>query len=189
MNETTLEQYFIEDYKRLKEENREIADELRAYEANAGNHEYGITDLHHRSKAVKGSVISDYYVKNRLRDGYLKEDVVREWIDLPDDQLFDEVNGAKADYTTILEFDEHEFQYTLMVKESRTEWVAVSDGKVDSRLIKIDDGEFCENTWFSGERKDEFKAWLLAYLRENLEEGLKTYVAYLDAQANDGSGE
>lgn len=175
MNETTLEQYFIEDYKRLKARNRILEEDLRKYEANAGNHEYGITDLHQKYKAVKGQVISEYYVASRLKSGYLKEDEVREWIGLPDEKLFGKVNGKTADYTTILEFKEHEFQYTLAVKESRTEWIAVSDGNRDSRLIEIDDGDFCENTWFSAERLDEFKAWLLDLLRENLGEGLERY--------------
>lgn len=175
MNETTLEQYFIEDYKRLKSRNEILAEELRKYEMNAGNHEYGITDLHQRYRAVKGTVISDYYVNLRLKDGHLKEDEAREWIGLPDEMLFGKVNGKTAGYTTILELQEHEFQYTLAVKESRTEWLAVSDGKRDSRLIEIDDGDFCENTWFSAERIDEFKSWLLGLLRENLEEGLEQY--------------
>ena len=175
MNETTLEQYFIEDYKRLKSRNEILAEELRKYEMNAGNHEYGITDLHQRCKAVRGQVISSYYVNNRLKDGYLKEDKVREWVELPDAELFGEVNGKTAQYTTILEFKEHEFQYTLAVKESRTEWIAVSDGKRDSSLIELEKGDFCENTWFSAERGDEFKSWLLDLLRDELGEGLERY--------------
>ena len=175
MNATTLEQYFIEDYKRLKAMNKLLEGDLRKYEENAGNHEYGITDLHHRYKAVRGKVISAYYVASRLKGGYLKEDEVRKWIGLPDETLFGKVNGKLADYATILELEEHEFQYTLAVKESRTEWIAVSDGKRDSSLIEIADGEFFENTWFSAERLDEFKAWLLDLLRENLKEGLARY--------------
>ena len=175
MNETTLEQYFIEDYKRLKSRNEILAEELRKYEANADNHEYGITDLHQRYKAVRGQVISGYYVANLLERGYLEEDEVRKWVELSDESLFGEVNGKIANYMTILEFKEHEFQYTLAVKESRTEWIAVSDGKRDSSLIEIADGEFYENTWFSAERLDEFKAWLLDLLRENLGEGLERY--------------
>lgn len=172
-----MEQYFIEDYKRLKEKNEALTEELHRYEANAGNHEYGITDLHQRRKAVKGSVIDDYYVKSRIAGGYLKVDEVREWLGLPDDELFEKTNGKMVDYTRILDFEEHEFQYTLMVKESRVEWVAVSDGKVNSSLIKIDDGEFCEGTWFGVEREAEFKAWLLGCLRDELEEGLERYEA------------
>lgn len=175
MNETTLEQYFIEDYKRLKEKVDELSVKLMAYEANAGNHEYGITDLHQRCKAVRGRVISSYYVSIRLKDGYLKEDKVREWVDLPDAELFGEVNGKMANYTTILEFEEHEFQYTLAVKESRTEWIAVSDGKRGSSLIELAKGDFCESTWFSAECGDEFKAWLLECLRDELKDGLKQY--------------
>lgn len=175
MNETTLEQYFIEDYKRLKSRNELLAEELRKYEMNAGNHEYGITDLHQRYRAVKGTVISDYYVASRLKGGYLKEDEVREWVGLPDEKLFGKVNGKMADYTTILEFKEHEFQYTLAVKESRAEWIAVSDGKRGSSLIELAEGDFCENTWFSAERGDEFKSWLLDLLRDELVEGLELY--------------
>ena len=177
MNETTLEQYFIEDYKRLKAENDELKVKLAAFEANAGNHEYGITDLHQRSKAVKGSVISEYYVDARLRDGDLDEAEVRDWLEWDDEKLFEHVRGRNANYTTLLSFEEHEFQYTLFVKESRTEWAAVSDGKVNSGLLTISDGEFYENEWFAFERKDEFKAWLVEAFRESLRGGLERHEA------------
>ena len=172
MQSVTLEQYFIEDYKQLKAENDKLKSELAQFQANAGNHEYGITDLHQRAAAVKGSVISDYYVTSRIENGYLKPDEVRGWIEMDDAQLFGAVNGKRADYTTILEYTEHEFQYTLMVKESRTEWVAVCDGNRNSSLIEMNTGEFCENEWVPAERKDEFKAWLLELLRDELREGL-----------------
>lgn len=172
MQSVTLEQYFIEDYRRLKAENDQLKSELARFQANAGNHEYGITDLHQRTAAVKGSVISDYYVTSRIEGGYLKPDEVRRLIEMDDAQLFDAVKGKRADYTPILEYEEHEFQYTLMVKESRTEWVAVSDGNRNSNLVDMKESEFCENTWFPAERKDEFKAWLLDILRDELREGL-----------------
>lgn len=185
MNETTLEQYFIEDYKRLKAENDEIKSKLAAFEANSGKHEYGITDLQQRSRAVRGSVISDYYVNIRLRDGKLKEETARRWLEMGDDELFKAVNGKSVDYSTLLKLEEHEFQYTLFVKESRTEWVSVCDGKRDSKLETIDDGEFCEDTWFSIDRADEFKAWLLEEFRENLREGLERYETW---KAENGQG-
>lgn len=178
MNETTLEQYFIEDYKRLKAENDDLKAKLAAFEANAGNHEYGITDLHQRSKAVKGSVISDYYVNIRLRDGKLKEDTARSWLEMSDADLFKKVNDKSVDYSTLLKLEEHEFQYTLFVKESRTEWVSVCDGNRDSKLETVDEGDFCEDTWFSIDRADEFKAWLLGEFRYNLREGLERYEAW-----------
>ena len=175
MNETTLEQYFIEDYKRLKAENGELKSKLAMFEANAGNHEYGITDLHQRFKAVRGDVMASYYVENRLRDGKLKEGTVRSWLEMDDEKLFEAVEGRSVDYTRLLSFEEHEFQYTLFVKESRVEWTAVCDGNKDSRLETIDGGDFCENTWFSIERAGDFKAWLLEAFRENLREGLERH--------------
>lgn len=184
MNETTLEQYFIEDYKRLKTENDELKVKLAAFEANAGNHEYGITDLHQRCKAVKGSVISDYYVDARLRDGDLDETTVRDWLEWDDEKLFEHVRGRSASYTTLLGYEEHEFQYTLFVKESRTEWTAVSDGKENSILLTVSDGEFYENEWFAFERKDEFKAWLVEAFRESLRDGLERHEA---RKAKDGA--
>ena len=175
MTETTLEQYFIEDYKRLKAENDELKTKLAAFEANAGNHEYGITDLHQRAKAVKGSVISSYYVDSRINGGYIKEEDARAWLEMGDDELFERVNGRSANYTKLLDYEEHEFQYTLFVKESRTEWTAVSDGKNGSNLIEVEDGEFYEGEWIPYERKDEFKAWLVECFRESIREGLEKY--------------
>ena len=49
------------------------------------------------------------------------------------------------------------------------------DGKESSRLETINDGDFCENTWFAIDRADDFKAWLLEEFRENLREGLERY--------------
>lgn len=178
MNETTLEQYFIEDYKRLKAENGELKSKLAMFEANAGNHEYGITDLHQRCKAVRGDVMASYYVENRLRDGKLEEGTVRSWLEMDDEKLFEAVEGRSVDYTRLLSFEEHEFQYTLFVKESRIEWTAVCDGNKDSRLETIDGGDFCENTWFAIDRADDFKAWLLEEFRENLREGLERYESW-----------
>lgn len=175
MNETTLEQYFIEDYKRLKAENDELKTELAALQANAGNHEYGITDLHQRYKAVRGSLVSSYYVKLWLNDGKLKEETVRAWLEWDDGKLFDYADGKKIDYSTLISFEEHEFQYTLFVKESRTEWTAVSDGKVNSGLVKVADGEFYENGWYPHEREDDFKAWLVESFRDVLREGLERW--------------
>ena len=179
----TLERYFIDDYSRLKADNERLKAELMQFQANAGNHEYGITDLHQRAKAVKGSVISEYYVLSRIEGGYLKPDEVRGWLEMDDAQLFGAVNGRTADYTTILEYTEHEFQYTLMVKESRTEWVAVSDGKKNSNLICMEGTEFYENEWFPAERKEEFKSWLLETLRERLQEGLERWEKKQEATA------
>lgn len=178
MNETTLEQYFIEDYKRLKSENDELKSKLAMFEANAGNHEYGITDLHQRFKAVRGDVMASYYVENRLRDGKLKEGTVRSWLEMDDEKLFEAVEGKSVDYTRLISFEEHEFQYTLFVKESRVEWTAVCDGNKDSRLETINDGDFCENTWFAIDRADDFKAWLLEEFRENLREGLERHESW-----------
>ena len=175
MIDYTLEQYFIEDYVRLKGENDSLKADLARYEANAGNHEYGITDLHQRSKAVKGEVISAWYVEMRLSDGALKRDKVEEWLGMDDGQLFDEAKGESAGYTTILGFEEHEFQYTLMVKESRVEWAAVCDGHVGSSLIELEKGECCEDTWFAADRSEELKEWLVYRLRENLGKGLAAY--------------
>lgn len=175
MNETTLEQYFIEDYKRLKAENDELKTELAAFQANAGNHEYGITDLHQRYKAVRGSLVSSYYVKSWLKDGKLKEETVRAWLEWDDGKLFDYADGKSIDYSTLVSFEEHEFQYTLFVKESRTEWTAVSDGKVNSGLVKVEDGEFDENEWYPHEREDDFKEWLVESFRDVLREGLERW--------------
>lgn len=178
MNETTLEQYFIEDYKRLKSENDELKSKLAMFEANAGNHEYGMTDLHQRSKAVMGDVMSTYYVASRLKDGKLEEGTVRSWLEMDDEELFDAVEGKSVDYTTLVSLKEHEFQYTLFVKESRCEWTSVCDGKESSRLETINDGDFCENVWFAIDRADDFKAWLLEEFRENLREGLERYESW-----------
>lgn len=180
MDATTLEQYFIEDYQRLKVENDKFKTRLAAFEANAGNHEYGITDLHHKTEAVKGGVISSYYVRNRLRDGDVKKETVESWLLLDDDALFEEVKNKSVDYNTVLKWEEHEFQYTLFVKESRVEWVAVCDGNRDSDLETINEGQFDENEWFAIDRKDEFKAWLLGELRYNLKAGLGDYEKELE---------
>ena len=180
MNATTLESYFIEDYKHQKDENAELKARLAAFEANAANHEYGISDLQHKTEAVKGGVISSYYVRNRLRDGDVKKETVESWLLLDDDALFEEVKNKSVDYNTVLKWEEHEFQYTLFVKESRVEWVAVCDGNRGSNLQTINEGQFDENEWFAIDRKDEFKAWLLGELRYNLKAGLDDYEKELE---------
>lgn len=173
MNETTLEQYFIEDYKRLKAENDELKSKLAVFEANAGNHEYGITDLHQRFNAVKGSVASAYHIRvYGFKNGNLKPDTAKQWLELADAELFDAVEGKYVDYSKLITYEEHEFQYTLMVKESRTEWVARTDGTKNSVLYRIGGNDFCEGTWIEAEHAEEFKAWLANEFRENVRDAI-----------------
>ena len=177
MNESTLEQYFIEDYKRLKEENSELKARISQYEANAGNHEYGITDLHQRYQAVRGSSTSSYYLRNELRDGHAKVSEWEEWLTLRDAELFEKLEGVnlKCTYSEpYIRFEEHEFQYTLFVKESRTEWTAFSDGKQDSQLIKVSD-DVCLGEWVRESLKDQLIGVIMSNLRENIQEAIDDY--------------
>ena len=175
MEASTLEQYFIEDYKKIKAENEELKEQLHQYEANSNHHEFGITDLQQRTKAVKGSLISSYYLMARLKDGKLKLDRAKKWLNLTTDEIIKKLNGISLYYTTVLSFEVHEFQYTLFVKESRTEWTAVSDGKKGSSLIQINSGEFCEDTWFSIDEIEPFKHWLASNFKEIVEETIDDY--------------
>lgn len=177
MNETTLEQYFIEDYKRLKEENDELKARVSQYEANAVNREYGITDLHQRCQAVRGSSTSSYYLKKELRGGHATVDEWEEWLTLGDAELFEKLKNAdlKCTYSEpYIRFEEHEFQYTLFVKESRTEWTAFSDGKEDSRLMKVSD-DVCMEKWVRASLKDQLIGVIISCIREDMQEAIDDY--------------
>lgn len=186
MTETTLEQYFIEDYKHLKEENAELKARIQQYEANAGNHEYGITDLHQRYQAVRGSSASSYYLRNELRDGHATVDEWEEWLALGDAELFDKLEGTdlKCTYSEpYIKIEEHEFQYTLFVKESRTEWTAFSDGKQDSQLMKASD-DVCMEKWTRASLKDQLIEVIMSCIREDMQEAIDKYKADLAKEEN-----
>lgn len=187
MNETTLEQYFIEDYKRLKEENDELKARVSQYEANAGNHDYGITDLHQRYQAVRGSSTSSYYLKKELSDGYATVDEWEEWLALSDAALFEKLEGTylKCTYSEpYIEFEEHEFQYTLFVKESRTELTVFSDGKQDSQLMK-DYDDVCMKEWIRASLKDQLIEVIMSCIREDMQEAIDDYKADLAKEDGD----
>ena len=186
MNESTLEQYFIEDYKRLKAENDELKSKLATYEANAGSHEYGITDLHQRFKAVKGSVTSSYQIKvYGLKNGKLKLETAKKWIDMGDAELFESVEGKYIDYSKCIDYEEHEFQYTLAVKESRAEWVARTDGTKNSSLYEIGESDFDEGIWIDANRADDFKVWLAQEFRENVRDAIADWEKELAKKAEE----
>jgi len=90
-------------------------------------------------------------------------------------ELFDAVEGKCVDYSKCIDYEEHEFQYTLMVKESRAEWVARTDGTKDSYLYEICGSDFFENIWIDAEHADEFKVWLAQEFRENLREAVEDW--------------
>lgn len=177
MNVTTLEQYFLQDYETTKADNECLRERVRELEAGV---EYGVTDSHQKFRAVRGSTCSRWVIKDHLlKNGKMAPERMREVMALDDEALFNKYNGKTIGYCSAISYEEHEFQYTLHIKESRDEWTAVTDGKENSNLLKItprEPGEdLTEDEWYPIEEAEALKTFLARNLRETMEEALDEY--------------
>lgn len=176
MDIRTLEQYFLEDYERMKAENKDMTKRLAELERG----EFGITDLHRKLQAVKGSTCSRWVIKDYLlKNGKMTPERMREVMALGDEALFKKFKEKRLNYYEAIKYEEHEFQYTLRIKESRDEWTAVTDGKENSDLLKVTPrklGEdLCEDEWYPIEEAEALRTSLAQNLRETMEEALDEY--------------
>lgn len=178
MNVTTLEQYFLQDYETMRADNECLRERVRELEV---GEEYGITDSHQKFQAVKGSTCSRWAIKDHLQRYAVLggPERMRETMALDDEALFNKYDGKTISYCSAISYEEHEFQYTLHIKESRDEWTAVTDGKENSNLLKItprEPGEdLTEDEWYPIEEAEALKTFLARNLRETMEEALDEY--------------
>lgn len=190
MNVTTLEQYFLQDYETMKADNERLREMVRELEAGA---EYGVTDSHQKFQAVRGSTCSRWVIKDHLlKNGKMTPERMREVMALDDEALFNKYNGKTISYCIAISYEEHEFQYTLHIKESRDEWTAVTDGKENSDLLKVTPRELgedlTEDEWYPIEEAEALKTFLARNLRETMEEALDEYERkQAEKEATDGS--
>lgn len=169
-----IERFFIEKYNELEKERDELRERVVQLEADITSEEMGITDLHRKYKAVKGSVISKNTIKSALVDDKEKLPKVKKYLELTDDEIIAKFINKSVRYYTILEYEEKTFQYTLAVKESREEFLAFTDGCGGDTIRRIyDDEEISFNTWLPFEKADELKKMLVDSFRENLEEAIE----------------
>ena len=170
----TLEQYFIDDYIKMREENSQLREQVRELELRATDYGYGITDLHRKVKTVRAEVASGYYFRHDVEDGNLSKHDVDRLLGIDDDErLFGECVDMrlKSGYNVFfIKWEEQTFQYLLMVKESRTEFAAITDGKPDSQLIKFDPECVELDTWVDASNADELKRLAAQTLRDELGE-------------------
>lgn len=178
MESRTLEQYFLQDYEETKAENERLRERLRELEDEGLD--FGVTDLHRKFQAVKGSTCSRWVIKDYLlKNGKMTPEKMRETMALDDETLFRKFNGKTLNYYSAINYEEHEFQYTLHIKESRDEWTAVTDGEKNNHLMEITSRELgedlCEDEWYPIEEAEAIKKFLAQNLRDLMEEALEEY--------------
>lgn len=173
-----LERFFIEKYESMERERDALRERVLQLEGDLTGAEFGITDLRRKFKAVRGTVCNAGTLKMYMLDnGNVTCDQMREYIALPDEELFAKFRNKSVSYYTILKFERHEFVYTLMVKESRVEWLAFTDGDVDSVLHAVpdDDDDLTRDDWFPAEREDEMVKALCDLLRERMGDAVERW--------------
>lgn len=186
----TLEQYFLEDYEAMKADNERLRERVRELEAGV---EYGVTDSHQKFQAVRGSTCSRWVIKDHLlKNGKMTPERMREVMALDDEALFNKYNGKTISYCSAISYEEHEFQYTLHIKESRDEWTAVTDGKENSNLLKVTPRELgedlTEDEWYPIEEAEALRAFLAQNFRQSMGEALDEYEReQAEKEATDGS--
>lgn len=132
---TTIESFFLDEYNKLRDE----VEELREYKQQQAA-TLGITDLHRKQPMVKYDVSTAYYWK----EYYLKNhNVGVEWFDsllaMSDDELFKKLNGLDLGgwHNKAITCIEEEFQYTLMIEESRDSWIGYTNGERGDSIVEI----------------------------------------------------
>lgn len=169
----TLEGFFLADYERLRAENDELKDKLRHMRALDETAEYGITDLKHKTEMVKVRVVRDY---NLTAEYGFTSKGVREAAAMTDEELWDwgitrrRSRRYNYDHMAPIVFEQHTYQYTVRVVESRMDEVFATDGTEGSELLPLKDweGEECLDVWRRAERLDEIKRAALEELRDAL---------------------
>ena len=166
-----LERFFIEKYESMEAERDALRERVLQLEGDLTGAEFGITDLRRKFKAVRGTVSNVSTLKSYMLDnGNVTCDQMREYIALPDEELFAKFRNKTISYYTVLKFERKTFQYTLMVKESRDEWVAFTDGGARDQLYAVpeEDDDLTSDDWFPAEREDEMVEALCKLLRERM---------------------
>lgn len=176
MSENTLESWFLRDYERLKDENAALKEQVAAYEAKMNG--YGIIDMHQKTKAVMCEVTSAWvFSEYLLENGKYTVSQVEDFIAECDAELFDRFDGMTLGYYTAASIRETEFQYTLRIHETRTDWIGVVDGKEGDSIIMLadpDDG-ICTGVWFPAECRDAMVPVVAGLLRDRLNDAIARY--------------
>lgn len=183
MSENTLEGWFLRDYERLKDENERLKEQMAAYEAKMDG--YGITDLRRRTKAVMCEVTSAWtFSEYLLENGRYTVRQVEDFIAEDDAELVERFDGMTFGYYTAASIRETEFQYTLRIHETRTDWIGVTDGKKESKIIALadPDGGFCTGTWFPAECRDAMVPFVAGLLRDVLKDAIARYKKKMEAE-------
>lgn len=176
MGENTLEGWFLRDYERLKDENERLKEQVAAYESQFDG--YGINDLHRTTRAVMGEVTSTWVLRENLLDNakYTVEQV-EGFIAEDDASLFAMFDGVKYSYYTVAQIKETEFQYTLRIRETRTDWVGVTDGVEDHDIIRLGDPDegVCLGLWFPESCRDAMVGVVADALRDRLRDAIEGF--------------
>lgn len=176
MSENTLEGWFLRDYERVKAENESLKEQVAAYESRFDG--YGITDLHQMTKAIRGAVTSDWaFSEYLLENGKYTVEQVEGFIAECDDDLFERFDGMKLGYYLAATIEEHEFPYTLRIRETRCDWVGVTDGNEGSDIIMLADLDegVCLNAWFPESCRDAMVHVAADMLRDSLRGAIERY--------------
>ena len=176
MSENTLEGWFLRDYERLKDENAVLKEQVAAYESRFN--EYGVTDLHQTTKAIRGTVASGWtFSEYMLEKGVYTIEQVEGFIAEGDDDLFERFDDMKLGYYLAATIEEHEFQYTLRIRETRCNWVGTTDGNKGDSIIALADPDegICMGEWYPAECRCAMVSMVAERLRKALEDAIERY--------------
>lgn len=168
----TIEQYFLEDYKRLKAEVERLQEALDERDA-----EWGVRDLGHRYKTLSADAASTYALVRAMKEGDLSEDEAESIASMSDADVVAKYSDRKIPsyYSErCIKLERKEFQYTLRVKESRDEYILVTDGEDGCIMYRIDDTVALDR-YVSSEFEEELKALCAEKFRENVASALEDY--------------
>jgi len=137
----TLEQFFLADYNKLKEENEQLKEKIRKITDN----NYGCFDMRKPCETVCIEVADLYRFRDEKYYGFTV-DKIKEALELDDESLWDwglRSHVSTSYYETIpIKVSRHTYYYTLNFVETKKNIVLLTDGEAGSELIPIYDWDF-----------------------------------------------
>lgn len=184
-----IEDFFINEYKRLQKENEGLRAKLDILEQ--ARSEYGVYDMGYGVNMVRVNVQSSYvFTSDSYRVTKLTLDKIDSLIDADDETLVKWAEGFQYDsYSNgLLKIEKMPYRYVIEVRDMDGARTYALDTRYNEDLVEI--GAFDDmapydtiGEWVEAEHLEEVKRYACTQLRERLR---KTREAVAAKEANDG---
>lgn len=168
---TTIEEFFINEYERVVEENKELKSELDKIKS---NREFGITDL--------GEPVNLVNVKTSTQDYFwdntgLSKDQLEEILSLPNESFIKRMEQVRrtdydwSDYA--LKIEKSRYRYSIEIRDLDGVGRYALDNRHFEKLIPLDFSELDTGDWFEACYLSDIEKIAVQELREAIEKRIE----------------